>query len=645
MGQDNGDIEPRDATPEAVPDDEGADGRAAGGTPDAGSEGTKGRLLNGRYRLGVVVGRGGMGTVWRARDEVLARSVAVKELRLPPGVDDGERKRMITRTLREAKAIATIRSQGVVTIYDVVDEGARPWIVMELIEGRSLADIIRGEGPMRPERAASIGLAILKVLRATHAAGVLHRDVKPSNVLIADEDGRVVLTDFGIAKVEGDPSITSTGMLVGAPSYISPERARGGAPGPPADMWSLGALLYCCVEGRPPYDEGGAIATLAAVMYDPVPPPRRAGPLTEVITGLLVKDPAGRLDEKHTRELLDRALAGTPAAEPADRTVVVGMRAPREPAADPSPTPAEPVAALPATAAPEPPPPLPPVAEPATTGPVAPPPDGVRRRRLMLIAGVVAVLLALLGAALASGLGDEDGGGTDAQTQGGSGEEDTDERSGEDQQGAGESPQDPAEDPGGEETQNPTGTETGNEDPGDDGSDADGDGPRGTEPETDPDVSLPGTPAGYARISDSRFHFRVSLPRGWERTGIAGADSGGIYSAADGGPPKVQIDFNSSPGDDAEAAWRSLEPSTARNSDDYELIGIDSVEWRGYPTVADWEFERAEDGVRVRVLNRGFRVDDTHGYAIMVTCPVDEWDDSTCTTLRETAFETFEPWD
>lgn len=142
------------------------------------------------------------------------------------------------------------------------------------------------------------------MLRSAHREGILHRDVKPSNVLIA-EDGRVVLTDFGIAQVEGDPSITSTGMLVGAPSYISPERARGHKPGPAADMWSLGGLIYAAVEGSPPYDKGSAIATLTAVMTEPVDPPKNAGPeLEKVIYGLLAKDPAQRLDDARARVLL-----------------------------------------------------------------------------------------------------------------------------------------------------------------------------------------------------------------------------------------------------------------------------------------------------------------------------------------------------
>ncbi|MCH0563369.1 MULTISPECIES: serine/threonine-protein kinase [unclassified Streptomyces] len=265
------------------------------------------RLLAGRYRLGGVLGRGGMGTVWRAEDETLGRTVAVKELRFPSDIDEEEKRRLITRTLREAKAIARIRNTSAVTVFDVVQEDDRPWIVMELVEGKSLAEVIREDGLLEPERAAEVGLAVLDVLRSAHREGILHRDVKPSNVLIAD-DGRVVLTDFGIAQVEGDPSITSTGMLVGAPSYISPERARGHKPGPAADLWSLGGLLYAAVEGTPPYDKGSAIATLTAVMTEPLEEPKHAGPLRDVICGLLAKDPTQRLDDEGARAMLKAVL-------------------------------------------------------------------------------------------------------------------------------------------------------------------------------------------------------------------------------------------------------------------------------------------------------------------------------------------------
>ncbi|MGW4909546.1 serine/threonine-protein kinase [Streptomyces sp. NPDC004270] len=282
------------------------------------------RLLAGRYRLGRVLGRGGMGTVWRAEDETLGRTVAVKELRFPSNIDEEEKRRLITRTLREAKAIARIRNNSAVTVFDVVEEDDRPWIVMELVEGKSLAEVIREDGLLKPRRAAEVGLAILDVLRSAHREGILHRDVKPSNVLISEGDGRVVLTDFGIAQVEGDPSITSTGMLVGAPSYISPERARGHKPGPAADLWSLGGLLYAAVEGAPPYDKGSAIATLTAVMTEQLEEPKNAGPLRDVIYGLLTKDPAKRLDDAGARAMLN-AVISAPEELPVDATRVVPL--------------------------------------------------------------------------------------------------------------------------------------------------------------------------------------------------------------------------------------------------------------------------------------------------------------------------------
>lgn len=302
--------------------------RAAGTSRQDTRQDNRERLLAGRYRLGEVLGRGGMGTVWRAEDETLGRTVAVKELRFPTNIDQEEKRRLITRTLREAKAIARIRNNSAVTVFDVVQEDDRPWIVMELVEGKSLAEAIREDGLLEPKRAAEVGLAVLDVLRSAHREGILHRDVKPSNVLIS-EDGRVVLTDFGIAQVEGDPSITSTGMLVGAPSYISPERARGHKPGPAADLWSLGGLLYASVEGAPPYDKGSAIATLTAVMTEPLEEPKNAGPLKDVIHGLLTKDPAKRLDDAGARAMLNSVIHAPETAEPEpmDATKVVPLPA------------------------------------------------------------------------------------------------------------------------------------------------------------------------------------------------------------------------------------------------------------------------------------------------------------------------------
>ncbi|WP_206305957.1 serine/threonine-protein kinase [Streptomyces sp. RFCAC02] len=644
MGQRSGDNEARDSAPDGgaggdaakgksgdTVDDTPVDARTGASGGDAGDGTGGGRLLSGRYRLGSVVGRGGMGTVWRATDEVLGRTVAVKELRIAAGVDDAERRHMITRTLREAKAIAAIRSQSVVTIYDMVDEGDRPWIVMELVEGRSLADIIRRDGPMDPRDAARIGLAILDVLRAAHAAGIVHRDVKPSNVLVAEENGRVVLTDFGIAKVEGDPSVTSTGMLVGAPSYISPERAKGEQPGPPADMWSLGALLYCCVEGRPPYDEGGALATLAAVMHNPIRPPRRAGALAEVVTGLLVKDPATRLTEPQARVLLREALTAEP-GDAADPTLVVPLT---EPGAG---SPAEgigPAAPRPRRPADRATPPAPGVPLPAAAagGPAA------RRRTLIIAAVVAAVLLAVIGTAIATMRGGGGDSADDADGQGGGATNGTSPEPGDDPTAEDESPAGEATD-GGEDEPDEDEADENEDEPDENG---EGEDPPATEPGDDEGTGSSDAPSGYEVVTNEDFHFSIAMPEDWEALRGAGQNSGMIYGSPDDSAYKLQVDFNGSPGDDAEQAWRDLEGAVSGNSTDYQLLGIQSVEWRDYPSVADWQFQRTESGTRVRVLDRGFVVDGDHGYAIMITCPDDAWDDTRCTTLRETAFDTFEP--
>ncbi|WP_329150074.1 serine/threonine protein kinase [Streptomyces sp. NBC_01456] len=714
-------------------------------------DGKEGRLLAGRYRLADVLGRGGMGTVWRARDEVLGRTVAVKELRFPGGVEEDEKRRLITRTLREAKAIARIRNNGAVTVYDVVDEDDRPWIVMELVEGRSLAEVVRDDGPLTPRRAAEVGLVVLDVLRAAHSEGILHRDVKPSNVLMSD-DGRVVLTDFGIAQVEGDPSVTSTGMLVGAPSYISPERARGHKPGPPADMWSLGGLLYACVEGVPPYDKGSAIATLTAVMTEPIEPPKSAGVLEEVIYGLLVKDPAGRLDDAGARALLLDVVHAPEARKPEpplDETramvlpTVPKERAEAKPQAAPKPAPKLAPKARPARK-PKAKPAAAPVTEPAAGSasgsgtatadkkPAAPgkaaaartpertgrpqkaaaksaqdaggsapakvadkataaaeadrpasarpgfdaeaakermrgalqavraaaatakarvearveaarPGDGNRpstrasvtdvvpRRTLIIVAVVVA--LAVLGTVLALALS----GGDSAQTNGkAAGTHDKASSAGraksspESATSGGDTTKDAPGDPAPQSTEVTPAGDTSGADTGGGGGDKDGKDGKGDK----------AVPDGFAEVSNGGYHFRMAMPEGFKQTGTAGQGSGVIYSAS-GGFPRVQIDYNAKPGTDAAASWRSLEPAVRGSSEDYHLIGIKSVKWRNYPTVADWSFTRRQSGEKVRVLDRGFRADDQHGYAIMITCKADAWSDKACQELISTAFKTF----
>ncbi|MFD7445077.1 serine/threonine-protein kinase [Streptomyces sp. NPDC059909] len=608
-----------------------------------------GRLLAGRYRLGGVLGRGGMGTVWRAVDETLGRTVAVKELRFPNSIDEDEKRRLITRTLREAKAIARIRNNGAVTVYDVVDEDDRPWIVMELIEGKSLAEAIREDGILTPSRAAEVGLAILDVLRSAHREGILHRDVKPSNVLIA-EDGRVVLTDFGIAQVEGDPSITSTGMLVGAPSYISPERARGHKPGPAADLWSLGGLLYACVEGCPPYDKGSAIATLTAVMTEPLDPPKNAGPLEEVIYGLLAKDPSQRLDDAGARALLQDVIhAPERPAEPepsAEATRVVALPpVPPEPTAPTARTKdaaAERVrgalrsvrnaAAAAAAAKSEQKPAPAPGPTTTRTAPVrAPLTDVVPRRTLVVVAVVVA--LAVLSTVLLLALNGNDDKGGQGKSKGDTAAS-AGTTSGADGQGKGtDGAQDQGGDTGkGDGAQDSSGSTAGTQ--------PSGSGSTGSGGQAGGD----GIPAGYAMVTNDRFHFTMAMPKNFRLTDTAGQNSGGIFSA-NGGFPRVQVDFTSSPGGDAKLAWSAAVAGVRASSNGYKHLGIDTVKYNGYPTVADWSFERTQNGERIRVLNRGFKVDAKHGYAIMISCKASEWNGAECTTLRETAFATFAPKD
>ncbi|MGW6687411.1 protein kinase domain-containing protein [Streptomyces sp. NPDC054961] len=268
-----------------------------------------GAVLAGRYRLVEPIGRGGMGKVWRAHDELLHRTVAVKELTAGLYVAQADRDVMHARTQKEARAAARIQHPAVVTVHDVLEHDDRPWIVMEYIDGPSLADAAKTAGRIEPREAARIGLHVLRALRAAHAVGVLHRDVKPGNVMLA-KDGRVMLADFGIAAIEGDSSITRTGELVGSIDYLAPERVTGGAPGPASDLWSLGATLYTAVEARSPFRRTSPISSLQAVVNEEPPAPTHAGPLTPVITALLRKDPDHRPSAADAEQLLLEAMEG-----------------------------------------------------------------------------------------------------------------------------------------------------------------------------------------------------------------------------------------------------------------------------------------------------------------------------------------------
>jgi hypothetical protein len=266
-------------------------------------------LVAGRYRLLRQLGAGGMGRVWLAQDEMLARQVAVKEVVIPPGLSDGERSELRYRTLREARTAARLNHPNVIKIYDVVHAEEPPFIVMEYVPSRSLHEVITESGPVRPAEAARIGLAVLDALMAAHAAGILHRDVKPGNVLLA-RDGRVVLTDFGLAVFDGGESaLTLPGLVFGSVRYVAPERARDGTSTPQSDLWALGATLFAAVEGQSPYARETAMATLTALATEVPDAPKRAGPLRPVLAGLLRRNPRDRLRPQEVRELLLRAAA------------------------------------------------------------------------------------------------------------------------------------------------------------------------------------------------------------------------------------------------------------------------------------------------------------------------------------------------
>ncbi|MFJ4975923.1 protein kinase [Streptomyces coeruleorubidus] len=653
------------------------------------------RLLAGRYRLGEVLGRGGMGTVWRAEDETLGRTVAVKELRFPSNIDEEEKRRLITRTLREAKAIARIRNNSAVTVFDVVQEDDRPWIVMELVEGKSLAEVIREDGLLEPKRAAEVGLAVLDVLRSAHREGILHRDVKPSNVLIA-EDGRVVLTDFGIAQVEGDPSITSTGMLVGAPSYISPERARGHKPGPAADLWSLGGLLYAAVEGAPPYDKGSAIATLTAVMTEQLEEPKNAGPLRDVIHGLLTKDPAKRLDDAGARAMLNSVIHAPEKTEPEplDATKVV-------------PLPAQPDKSS---------------RKGGSAGAGGKRGEEPAERLRGALRSVRKAAAGTAGASAASrtesadavassgpeggkaGAGDtgasvsKSGSASASGAAAGAGERGA---QGEKAASAGRSsgwpvmtppdlPPRPApprapltdvvprrtlviiavvvalavigtvlaialsgddKDPkgaAGESGGKTVATASGSADTKGDESD----GTRTDSGATQPAPSKPasnspsgdqagGSPGGGKDTAAESTHqgsqgYSIGLPKGWkyQSTGAAGDR----FTGPDG--QKLLIAWTSTPKGDPVADWKSQERFMQRAQ--YKKIRIEQVDYRGWNT-ADWEFTYVDSGTKYRTIDRGFVVDDRQGYALMYTAKAADWSGELRKETWRTLTKTFEP--
>ncbi len=290
------------------------------GEPDNGTDGANARVVAGRYRLEGLLGRGGMGVVWRATDQLLGRGVAVKELPFDDTLTAADARRQRERTLREARALAQLSHPNIIVVHDVVEDGERPYIVLELIDGPSLAERMASDGPVDAAEAARIGVDLLGALRAAHAAGVLHRDLKPANVLLENGTDRVLLTDFGIAQMPGSTTLTESGSFVGSPEYTAPERMSGARTGPESDLWSLGALLCAALSGESPFRRDSLSGVLHAVVADEIRPPAQAAPILPVVLGLLERDPDRRLDADRAERMLRAFLATgrTPETAPLD---------------------------------------------------------------------------------------------------------------------------------------------------------------------------------------------------------------------------------------------------------------------------------------------------------------------------------------
>ncbi|MGW6055076.1 protein kinase domain-containing protein [Streptomyces sp. NPDC055189] len=436
-----------------------------------------GDLIAGRYRITTPLGRGGMGTVWRAQDDLLGRAVAVKELHVDAGQSAAEAAGRRERTLREARTVAQVKHPGILVLHDVVQHDDQPWLVMELIDGRSLADRMALEGPVPPAEAARIGLALIAALRAAHTAGVLHRDLKPANVLLEAGTERVVLSDFGIAQVDGQTTLTETGAFVGSPEYTAPERMAGRRSGPESDLWSLGVLLCAAVEGESPFRRDSVAGVLHAVVMDEIRIPDSAGPLAPVLRGLLERDPERRL--------------GADEAEQALRGFLVEERMPTVPRTPVAPKPVQP----------------PPPDEAIVLG-AAPVPSARPRLRTALLAGALVAALAVGGTG-AWLLTRDSGSGPEATASGGPAAEVREKEETEEPSKTPFKSADKPENPGKKSPAAPkpspegTGRET----------------PAGTDAPDDPDKPADTDPApkGYRTVSDPTG-FKMAAPTGFTRS-------------------------------------------------------------------------------------------------------------------------------
>ena len=535
--------------------------------------------IAGRYALIEQLGRGGMGIVWRAHDELLKRDVAIKEVDVPPAVPEAERGDIEARALREARVAARLGHPAAVNVFDVQRDNGKAYIVMELVHAMTLDKLVDEEGPIAPERAAEIGLRILGALEKAHSEGIVHRDVKPANIMVLP-DGRVKLADFGIASLKDDPKITATGLVLGSPSYMAPEQAQGKGSGIEVDLWALGATLFFAVEGRPPFDRGQPIATLTAVLQEELPPMERAGPLEPVIRALLAKDPHRRPKASELCEMLEQA------RKPGTAEAATVVDEPVTPPPTRVATQAAPVRVV-AT---------PPV---ETTVPPAAPSAPHDRSRWPAIAAVAALLLIAGVVALTALLSGDDSGDVAANNR-------ADKKAGA-RRGDGRgnnrpnAPQQPA-----------------------------------VIPTPEPDVTPTATPAadeGWVPYQNDAVGYRIQYPSDWSVIeGSVDADS------TDFEDPEtsryLRVDWTSPPGDDAVAAWEAQEASFRQEHSGYRRIQLAPTTFKGYEA-AIWEFTFTDGGARVHAADLGFIVGDDYGFALYFSTLDEDWD-----AAQET-FETF----
>jgi serine/threonine protein kinase len=530
-----------------------------------------------RYELLESVGRGGFGVVWRASDTLLQRHVAVKEIHIPGFLDEQDRVELREKVLKEARAAARLDHPNAVTVFDVIDDDGHPVIVMELVEAPNLTELVAQRGPLPPEEAARIGLEVLEVLEAAHERGIVHRDVKPANVMVSDS-GRVRLGDFGVAAILDDPTMTTSGAITGSPAYMAPEQATNKGAVPESDLWSLGATLYFAVEGRPPFDKGAALPTLTSIVQDPPRPAERAGALGPVLDGLLVKDPKARLAAGQLRDRLAQVAAGaspaTPVAPRPDDTMVIELD---EPLVDEGP-------ATVASPPPTPPPPPPAAApRPARPDPVVAParPASAPRResRLGPVVGVVAVLvLALVAVLLAT--------------------RDTD------------PPSDTATSPSTTAATSPSTTAA----------------TTAGAPATTAAPARSGNSPAAARTADwdsytdPQTGFTIRKPPTWTvRTDGTLTDFRDPETGA-----YLRVDHVEPPGPSPEGAWFELERSFATENDNYRRIRIEPTTYGSY-RAAVWEFTYTSGGAELHVANLGF-ITPRYGFALYFQTRAADWE-------------------